>query len=514
MHSAAFLFPVLLVFPLAHPSATAQTDATPLTVERIYAHGPLIGTLPEGITWSPDGKHLTYLDGGELVDMDPGTGKPHVLVSRAKLASISGASGTEQDRDHRQRYKMASYMWSPDSKHLLFDANGRLWLYDLGNGTGLQVGFTDTASGDDPKFSPNGEIISFVRNHGLSVVHPRELVDAAPFQVAPAPPVAYAMNGQVDWVYEEELGVRSNHFWSPDSKNIAFLQMIEGNVPQYPIEDWLPVHASVEMQRYPQPGDDNPEVRVGVVGTAGGKINFIKLPCIRDKIMFPGSDGLTGTRCGSRLFLAATSSATSTLPIFPQANHGSSPKSPTKNSSIENYDVFVDGGNLVLSDWKDGHNQIYLYSYNPGSPMLAATSDPKQLTSGDFDVDGISFLDSAHHTVFYASNEGNVLEQQLWQVDFDGKRKPVTTDAGFHEGNFSPNGEMFVDRFSTRMDPPRLSICKTGGECKAFWSTRALEPFQCTLPSSLIRRPRTVPPCMHRCCCLRERPTQRACQSS
>ena len=80
---------------------------------------------------SPDGKHLTYLDGGELVDLDPGTGKPHVLVSRAKLASFSGASDSEKDRDHRDRYKMASYLWAPDSAHLLFDSNGRLWLYDL-----------------------------------------------------------------------------------------------------------------------------------------------------------------------------------------------------------------------------------------------------------------------------------------------------------------------------------------------------------------------------------------------
>ncbi len=132
-------------------------------------------TPPEGLTWSPDGKHLTYLDGGELIDLDPGTGKPHVLVSRSKLASLSGAQASEQDKDHRDRYKMASYMWAPDSKHLLFDSNGRLWLYDLGNGTGIQVGFTDTASGDDPKFSPNGETISFVRNHGLSIVRPRDM---------------------------------------------------------------------------------------------------------------------------------------------------------------------------------------------------------------------------------------------------------------------------------------------------------------------------------------------------
>jgi len=113
----------VLACPLATLSHAAQTvedksAAKPLTVEAIFAHGPLIGNPPEGLTWSQDGKHLTYLDGGELVDLDPGTGKPHVMVSRAKLASLSGAAGSETDKDHRERYKMASYIWAPDSAHL------------------------------------------------------------------------------------------------------------------------------------------------------------------------------------------------------------------------------------------------------------------------------------------------------------------------------------------------------------------------------------------------------------
>jgi dipeptidyl-peptidase-4 len=117
--------------------------------------------------------------------------------------------------------------------------------------------------------------------------------------------------------------------------------------------------------------------------------------------------------------------------------------------------------------------------------MQESPAAPKQLTSGDFDVDAISTVDAAHKTVYYASNEGNPLERQLWQVDFDGQRKPLTTEPGSHEGNFSPNGEMFVDKYSTSMDPPRLSICKTGGDCKVFWSTRALEPFMLAPPTQL-----------------------------
>lgn len=168
--SRTLFFSAFVVLLFAAVPLAAQPPQKQLTVEAIYAHGPLIGNPPDGITWSPDGKHVTYEDGGELVDLDLNSGKPHVLVSRAKLASISGSAGSETDRDHRDRYKMANYVWAPDSAHLLFDANGRLWLYDLHNGIGLQVGFTGAAAGDDPKFSPNGEFVSFVREHSLAVI--------------------------------------------------------------------------------------------------------------------------------------------------------------------------------------------------------------------------------------------------------------------------------------------------------------------------------------------------------
>ena len=169
-----------------------------------------------------------------------------MLVSRAKLASLAGAAGSETDRDHRDRYKMASYLWAPDSAHLLFDSNGRLWLYDLHNGTGVEIGFTGAASGDDPKFSPNGECISFMRDHGLSVVRLQRSRRARDRGCSRAQAGnSSILNGEVDWVYEEELETRSNYFWSPDSKSLAYLQMNETDVPQYPID---------RLDSHPRPG--------------------------------------------------------------------------------------------------------------------------------------------------------------------------------------------------------------------------------------------------------------------
>ena len=41
--------------------------------------------------------------------------------------------------------------------------------------------------------------------------------------------------------------------------------MNEKDVPTYPITDWIPTHATVDQEKYPQPGDPNPAVRLAVV---------------------------------------------------------------------------------------------------------------------------------------------------------------------------------------------------------------------------------------------------------
>ena len=489
---SAFLLSAALACPfatqsLAAPGApkAAQDKAAPkpLTVEAIFAHGPLIGHPPEGLTWSPDGKHLTYIDGGELVDLDLATAKSHVLVSRAKLAALSGAAGSETDRDHRDRYQMASYLWAPDSAHLLFDSNGRLWLYDLKNGTGVQIGFTGTASGDDPKFSPNGEMVSFVRDHGLSVLHLKEPGTLA-VAVAPAPN-ATLLNGEVDWVYEEEMEVRSNYFWSPDSKSLAYLQMNENEVPEYPIVDWIPTHALVDLQRFPQPGDPNPDVRVGVVSASGGKTVWVKLPIHAGQDYIPRFGWLdrkmlwieTVTRDHKHrdIYFAdtATGQAHPVLEI-------------TDDKFVDdNYDVSAGYGSIVLTNWTDGHNHLYLYSYDQGNPEAGTAKLEKQLTKGEFDVGDLLRVDHAGKVIHYASNEGNPLEQQLWEIDFAGEHKQMTSLAGSHEGKFAPLGGGFVDKHSTLLNPPTLRLCQAADKCNVFWTTRAVEPYHLRPPERL-----------------------------
>lgn len=485
---ARFLF-ALVVFPLAllpvHAQTTQQspTHEKALTVETVFGHRSLIGAPPENLTWSPDGKHLTYFDGGQLIDMDPGTGKPHVFVSREKLVPLTQQSKSERDRDHRSRYGMSSYLWAPDATHLLFDAAGRLWIYDLRNGTAIEIGFAGIGSGDDPKFSPDGKAISFVRDNGLAVI---KLRDAGTPAVVVAPSSNEAvLNGKVDWVYEEELETRSNYFWSPDSSRLAYLQMNETEVPQYPITDWLSTHAQVDSQRYPQPGDPNPNVRVGVVSASGGKTAWIKLPIEAGQDYIPRF----GWADARTLWIETLTRDHKHRDIYladPETGQANRILRLSDEKFLDDaYNVWADAGMFVLTNWNDGHNHLYLYSFDKNSPGSTSAKLERQLTSGDFEVREVYNIDFNSKFVEFASNEGNPLEQQLYVVGFDGQRKQLSAGAGYHDGNFSPAGDRFVDTQSASLDPPTLRLCEATGKCNVFWQTRALESYHLRQPEQL-----------------------------
>jgi dipeptidyl-peptidase-4 len=484
IRAAAVLMSSVFAFSFAAVAIPAGAQQKRLSVDEIYAHGPIAGTPPRQLTWSPNGKHLTYVDSGEMIEVDATTGRTHVLISRDKLAPLTRETGTTQDIDHRARYHMASYFWAPDEKHIMFDSSGALWVYSLENGTGVQVAFTNTPSGDDPKFSPDGTMISFIRDRGsLAVVRLR---DPGTPQALVAPSQKPEMlNGAVDWVYEEELDVRTNYHWSPDSKNLAFMQMDENAVPVYPIMDWLPVHPTAYLQHYPQPGDANPDVRVGVVSARGGRVTWIRMPFQAGDDYIPRFGWVD-----AKTVWVETLSRDQKHRIlyFADAATGEAQKKLEIDDDKfldDNYDIFVERGHIILSNWSSGHNQIYLYSYDKDHPLSGPANMEKQLTSGNFDVGHVYNVDHEAREVDYASNEGNPLEQQLWEVNFAGEHRQLSKGAGFHKGTFAQVGGGYVDRYSTRMNPPQVSVCREVEACRVFWATRALDAYHLRAPEEL-----------------------------
>ncbi len=460
-------------------------DPGPLTVREIFSNPTFTTEAPQGMVWSPDGTRLTYLsDHGDLTQVEGSSGRASVLVPRSKLQTLeSGAVAGEQDRDHRARYHQSSYIWAPDSDHLLFDNDGQLWLFSSRQGTGIQIAQTGSGSGDDPKFSPDGTFISYIRDHNLVL---RRLRDTRnPIHLTNTREDTL-LNGEVDWVYLEELDVRSNYFWSPDSHSIAYLQMNEAGVPQYPIVDWIPTHAAVDAQRYPQPGDPNPGVRVGVVNAGSGKTVWLHIPIDSGNDYIPRFGWLDGHTLWVE---TVTRDQKHRNLYFANAGNGQAKQvlGETEDAFFDAaYDVTFTGPHFLWNSWRDGHNQIYLYSFDPANPLGGEAKLERQLTHGNGEVISIKAVDPARSLVYYLSNEGDPRQQQIWAVPMaGGEARQVSTARGFHEPVFSPNAKFFADTASATLKPPTVSMCHEDGTCRTFWEHPSLAAYHLLEPKAL-----------------------------
>ena len=130
---------VVLAASFAAPSG-AQDQKKPLRLEEIFTEAGLTGRMPTQMRWSPDGKRLTYIlqeDQGERHDLwvlEAETGEKRVLVSYEQLTKLAPPyEGVQDEREKERllRYSVAAYVWSPDSKQILFTSAGWLYLYDL-----------------------------------------------------------------------------------------------------------------------------------------------------------------------------------------------------------------------------------------------------------------------------------------------------------------------------------------------------------------------------------------------
>ena len=493
IEAAGYTFPVttllrVLFFAALTASLSAQPAPADHSIRSIaYVNSNPTGYPPRDGSWSPDGKWLTFIatdnqigQPGDIVAIDAATGRGSVLATAKQLEALSEAAIDEKDADHRARYSMSSYLWADDSKHLLLDKGGRLWLYDIAAGTGTLVVDTGAGSGDDPKFSPDAKSVSYLRGHNL-YVHPVAAKSGREIALTSIPAGAEdgaLLNGEVDWVYLEELDVRSNYFWAPDSSAIAYLQADESKVPMYPIEDWIPRHATIDAQRYPQVGDANPAVRIGVVPAAGGATRWIELPFHAGDDYIPRFgwidpqtlyiEVMTRDQKHRSLYLADA-----------QTGHSRVVYTDTDDKYLNfDYDVTIlPHGRFIASSWRDGHTHLYLYQFDEQHPLAGEAKLITQVTKGDYDVLSVDGFDDASGALFYTSNQGDPMDANLWGLKLDGSAPvKLTAPSGTHDVLLSPDHRHYSDLYSTSEKPPLAAVCAIGAasSCATFWRSAAI----------------------------------------
>ena len=492
---------LLLLSAGSAQSPTAQPKR--LTIEQIFAAGEVTGRAPETIKWSPDGTKISFVqrddDGehGELWYADALTGEKKVLVSEVKLSQLAppiSRMHDEREIERVTRYHVAAYSWAPDSKHLLFDSQGQLWYYSLDTGTAVQITSSPEAS-EDPKFSPDGTKIAYVRKHNL-YVHPlseeggeRSLTreEKKKEKEEDRERDLNTLNGEVDWVYAEELAVRSNFFWSPGGDEILFLQMDEGRVPVYPITDWLPTHPRVELEKYPQPGDPNPSVRLGIVGGNGGKVRWIKLTDDEDSYV-----PRFGWIREGWAWAEVLNRKQDVLDLyFIDARSGKSRKMLTESAPDawvnvnDDFRILRSGDRFLWTSWRDGHTHIYLYSFGP-DPISSEAKLERQLESGDYEVIAISGVDEAAGTVFCVANKGDPRQQKIFSVKLDGSgMQSISTEEGSYSAAFANDGKHFAEIHSATLMPQRILLCAAGGDCYKIWEGRSVTDYGLIQPQPL-----------------------------
>jgi dipeptidyl-peptidase-4 len=471
---AAWLF--FLSALLQVPAASAQAVAAKgkaLTVERLYSPPSLSGRLTQGIEWAPDGKRLSYLERRgngkdvaiELWAMDAATGERKILVSAETMKAVMQPEKEKAiQATGLGRVEAENYKWSSGSDSLLFIGTNSLVLLDLKT-KAIKPLVSGEAELEDPKFSPDGKWVSFVRNYNLWIVNlasgeTRALTSGGSEEI---------LKGKLDWVYPEELNASTAYWWSPDSSRIAYYEMDERPVTRYPIMDMSSPIGAMEYTRFPQAGEANPVVRVGVVAIAGGETKWMDSGADKD-IYLPRVDWLRGSR---RLAIQRLNRAQNKLDLlFCDTPTGASAPILSEtdkywvNVSDDLY-FFSDQKRFLWSSERTGFRHYYIYDLSGKELEQLTCGDWSIVSMGGFGPGGSTRanVDEPNGFIYFLSNKDNVPETQLYRVSLrDNKITRLTQAAGTHHPRLAPDSSAFVDTFSNSGTPPRQDLYRSDGK--------------------------------------------------
>jgi dipeptidyl-peptidase-4 len=453
-----------------------------LTVDRIFSQPSLSGRPLQGIAWTPDGKHLTFFRQRvaekekklqqEIWIMDVESGDTKVLVSAEKLATaLPPAPAHASQATGLGRRAPSEYQWAPDGNSLLLIGPTALVWFDLKKQSGrpLVNGKENLA---DPKISPDGQSVSFVRDHNLWIVG---VADGKERQITSGG-TEEVRKGELDWVYPEELDISTAYWWAPDSSAIAFLEMDERKVAQYPLVDFASFSGEADQERYPPVGGNNPIVRVMVAPLTGAEPRAMDIGT-DNEIYIPRVNWLPDSK---RVAIQRLNREQTMLDLLiAEADSG---KSRVALEEKDKYWINVsddlrflkDGNRFLWSSERSGFRHLYLYDLE--GKQLA------QLTKGEWEVSAVQGVDESTGMVYFTSTEKSPLERQLYRVGLNGSGfTQVTKTDGTHAINMAPSAAQFVDTYSNSMTPPRQDLVRGDGSQIALYENKASDLAACHL---------------------------------
>jgi len=467
----------------------AQAQEKLLSIDNIFDPQKRVrfGGSPTLVQWSKD--NVSFIqpkpsaNGLQIVKVNAQTGAESLLYDSAKI--ISGLTTLNVSSENaREAANNPPTMNATETTSIISAANDIfLFNFALGKVTRLTNNKDEELEAD---FSPDGKMVSFIRGMNLFVLdiatlREKQLTFDGNEKI---------LNGYLDWVYEEELYGRGNkrgYWWSPDSKTIAFLRLDETNVPRFMLVDHIPTDQKLEDTLYPQAGDPNPTVKLGVVNVGASAqpigIGRIRLPNVIARrlppVAIPGPakfvelsnykpedlliarvawspDGnavLYQAQNREQTFLDLNAYSLATGKVTNQIRE-------TSQTWVEVIDnpVFLKNGTAVWQSGRSGFRHLYLYG-NDGKLL-------RQITNGKWEVRNFYGVDETSGFAYFsaAGEDGNWIAEQIYRVRLDGTGlTKLTNAAGNHTANFNSSFTHFVDGWSDINTPPQTRLHKSDG---------------------------------------------------
>ena len=452
--------PLLLAIGAFAAGVLAQDKL--LTIDEIFSPDPAVRVAFGGslvrLTWTADGRSFRQTQDGKLVRVNAETGLSNAYYDAGSFAAALQATAGMTAEEANRTANSVTLQFDRVESAILLNHAGDLWHYSLAAATLKRL--TNTRAPElEQDFSPDGRWVSFVRGNELFVV---DVVRGSERRVT-HDGSDRIYNGRLDWIYEEELygrGQTRGYWWSPDSKRIAFLRLDDTKVPNFVLTDDTVTDQRVESTAYPQPGDPNPIVRLGIASVLPAAVTVRS----GDTSAYSPEDLLISRvawRPDSSAVLIQAQNREQTfldLVSVPAAGKATVLFRETSPAwvGINDNPAFLPDGGFVWQSERDGWNHLYHYSAD-GKPL-------KRITDGKWEVRGVLGLDVANGWIYFNGTKDSHIAENIYRVKIAGGAiERLSQGEGSHSALFNPTMTHFVGGWSDANTPPKQRLHKADG---------------------------------------------------
>ena len=298
-------------------------------------------------------------------------------------------------------------------------------------------------------FSPDGSKIAFVKDNNLYVY---EVSTGQTKAVTTDGKWNHSINGNCDWVYEEEFGFTQAYQWSPKGNYIAYYRFDESKVKEYVFTIFDSSYNKQYGYKYPKAGEANSIVNIRIYNVSTGKdvaAQFEQGDIYIPRIKWSQDDNLLVVYLLNRhqddlkLLLTNAQTGVSSL-LYEERNK-------YYVSINDNWWFLKDSQHFLFTSEMNGYNQLYLYSID-GKEKL-------QVTKSSYDVTEVNGVDEKNKLIYYTKAWPTPMDRTLFATDFTGKRIfQLTQTQGWHRAVFNKDLTQYYDYYSTINTPQVVSL--------------------------------------------------------